>query len=143
MNCDGASENRSVLKQLAHYSIEDLLIEPISKLCPKLLQTIPLDFPIAFDHPTVTEIIIFISSDTPHFNKKFVNALERSSNPSEKTSLSYLGQPISLGILHELWQRSGDGGNMSSLRLYKFTTDHFEVSFHNFQQPPPLPHATI
>ena len=103
MNYDEASENRFVLKQLANYTFEDLLIEPISKLCPKLLQTIPPDFPIAFDHHTVSDTIIFISSDTPHyFTKKFANALERSSNPSKKTSLSYLSQSISLEIPHEL-----------------------------------------
>ena len=78
LNCDGATENRSANKQLATLSIADVLIDPIQELCPQLLKRISLDFKCAFYHPTVSNKIIFISSDMPHFVKNFVNVLERS-----------------------------------------------------------------
>ena len=105
--------------------MEDLLVEPISKLFPQLLQSIPLTFGIAFDHPIVTDIIVSTTSDTPHFNKKSANALKRSSDPSIKTALAYKGQSVSLGMLYDLWLVSDDGSEKIPLRLYTFTVDHF------------------
>ena len=51
--------------------------------------------------------------------------MERTGDERKKTSLSCKGQRISLGLIRKLWQTSGDGDNSNSLRIYKFTRDHF------------------
>jgi hypothetical protein len=57
----------------------------------------------------------------PHLIKKFVNALERSS--FHKTNLKLRGQPLSLGMIEELWERSRL--TPGRIRMTKHSYGHF------------------
>ena len=108
--CDGASENRSVLKSLCVHSARNLFLTEIEEISPTLLSKLPLDFKVAFDHPTIPGILIFAAGDMPHLIKKIVNAMERSGKSTKKTSLPYKCQKITLQMIkknmgvHWRWQ---------------------------------------
>ena len=51
--------------------------------------------------------------------------MERTDDKKKKTSLSFRSKRISLKIIHKLWQASGEGQDSNSLRIYKYTIDHF------------------
>ena len=125
ITCDGASENRSVLKSLCTYAATDLIFNELTELCPELLSRLPPDFKIAFDHPTLPGIKVFAAGDMPYLIKKIVNAMERTGQSKSKTSLSYLGQRLSLDSIKTLWEETGDGKVGTSLRVFKYTIDHF------------------
>ena len=113
------------MKSLFTYTTEDLSLNQLTELCPDLISHIPIDFKIAFDHPTLPGIQILAAGDMPHLIKKIVNAMECTGKSKSKTSLSYKSQRISLDIIKDLWEETGDGKVGSSLRVLKYTVDHF------------------
>ena len=132
---DGASENRSALKQLGTISARELLKDVIVDLYEEndeILDKLPLDLTIGFRHPIHPDVIVFICADMPHLIKKIVNAFDRSSKPRNKTSLCFRGKPISLGIIQKMWEVSSDGNGSSAINIFrKFTRDHFEKNAFN------------
>ena len=66
---DGASENRSVMRQLGTLTADLLLGEKI--LSPEVKERRPMDKRIAFHHPTIPTVIIFIEFYTisPNIHK--------------------------------------------------------------------------
>ena len=69
---DGASENRSALKQLGTITARDSLMDTIVDLYggAEILGKLPLDIKIVFPHPVHSDVLIFISADMPHLIKK-------------------------------------------------------------------------
>ena len=121
---DGASENRSSWKSLATITAHDILSDVFST---DELQDLPLDFKIAFPHPSKIyrdTVKVIIGGEMPHWGKKFRNAFDNKSR-----ALVFRGKIMSLKMIYEIWQASGDacvrGG--SYLRKYRFTHDHFKL----------------
>lgn len=85
---DGASENRSVFKTLRTLSFKELLLDKIARVPQEIFDKLPLDFHIAFEHPTIKGNLIFIAGNMPHLVKKVVNVFERSGN-SKKNKASF------------------------------------------------------
>ena len=83
---DGASENRSVFKTLCTLLFKDLLLDKIAHVSQEIIDKVPLNFCIAFEHPTIKGKLIFIAGDMPHLVKKIVNAFERSGNSKKRQS---------------------------------------------------------
>ena len=54
---------------------------------------------------------------------KISNAMECTGQSKSKTSLSYLGQILSLNSIKTFWEETGDGKLGTSLRVYKYTID--------------------
>ena len=122
---DGASENRLTWKTLATISAREILGKHWSE---EELEGLPLDFKIGFQHPHPMykdKVTIIIGGEMPHWVKKFRNAFE-----NESRELTFRGKPMNLNQLYEMWKASGDadvvGG--ASVRLYKFTHDHFKLN---------------
>ena len=98
---DGASENRSVFKTLSTLSFKDILADKLTHVSQEIINKFPVDFKIAFEHPTIEGLYIFIAGDMPHLVKKIVNAFERSGISRKKTKLSFKGQRISLKMIQK------------------------------------------
>jgi hypothetical protein len=84
-----------------------------------------MDFKVAYWHPHFpksAKIAIWIHTDMPHVVKKFVNALENSSEEDSKQNPRRNGKPASLQMCEETWQRSWILG---ALRTSKLNEDCF------------------
>ena len=131
---DGASENRSALKQMGTITAREILSDVITELYGdvEVLEKVPIDFTVAFRHPVHDDVIVFISADMPHLIKKIVNSFDRSSKPKKKTELSFRNKSIALGIIQKMWETSSDGDGSSSINIFrKFSRDHFEKNAFN------------
>jgi hypothetical protein len=116
---DGASKNRSCNNQLATLSISDVIA-----LTPTQTSKLPTDKKIAFYHPTHVSIIVFIWSNMPDWVKKFVNALERTDFSKSDMNLNFQGQPLSLGMIEQVWLNEG-GAHGSALCTNCLIHEHF------------------
>jgi len=97
---------------------------------------IRLDKNIAFAHPIIPGLPVFIWQDMSHVMKRIVNALEFS-NPGNghKRNLTRLisgtapgsqrREVLCLSLIHDCWLALG-GGGVSQLRFGKLTVAHFE-----------------
>lgn len=125
---DGASENRSVMRQLATLTAKDLFGGDIGM---QLQNQLPMEKKIAFRHPTLVSIIIFIGGDMPHWIKKFVNCLERSGK-TPATTLRFDGKNLSLKMCQDVWEVTGDACRLPRLRMYrKLGHEHFDKNPYN------------
>ena len=68
-SCDGAGENRPVVKQLADHSATDVIGEGIEEIDQGVCEILPMNFKIAFKHQNFPEMFVFISSDPARFVK--------------------------------------------------------------------------
>ena len=73
---DGASENRTTFRSLATHTMEEVFPDEYFK--DSNFPNLPLKKKIAFQHPIIPSIWIFIGGDMPHLMKKIVNCLENS-----------------------------------------------------------------
>jgi hypothetical protein len=125
IGCDGASENRSTLHDLATLSVRDMIFRGIFP--HEWLQELPtdiLDFKVAFEHPYIPNVYIWIHGDMPHMVKKVVNALECSGLENSERNLQFRGQPLSLNMCETMWRRSLRDG--TGLRTSKLNEDSFK-----------------
>jgi hypothetical protein len=90
----------------------------------QLADRLPLDM-VAFYHPILTWILIFIGGGMPHAIKKFVNAAECTGKPTSKREMTFKGKRIDLRMLHDLWKITDDATGLCGVRQYHFSTDHF------------------
>ena len=74
-------------------------------------------------------ISTLIIGEMPHWIKKFVNAMEKSSAPKEKRDMTFRGEKISLHMIENVWRESL--GGISALRLSKLTDEHFDKNAHS------------
>jgi hypothetical protein len=115
---DGASENRSTFHDLCTHTIADVM--PTLKEEPN----VPTSMKIAFRHPCRKDLLIFVQGDMPHIVKKFVNALERSSDYQSTTWLQFRGQYLSLGDLQDVWLACRKATE-NTVRTEHLSKDHF------------------
>jgi hypothetical protein len=119
---DGASENRSANKMLATVTAREAFGQDTPQ---QLADRLPLDIIVAFYHPILTWLLIFIGGDMPHTIRKFVNAAECTGKPTSKREMTFKGKLIDLRMLHDLWKTTGDATGLCGVRQYHFSTDHF------------------
>jgi hypothetical protein len=82
LGCDGATENRSAIKQLLERegkTLREALPDDIRNRVMADFDNnkLPWEMKIAFPHPTMSKILIFVGANVPHGVKKLVNALEK------------------------------------------------------------------
>jgi hypothetical protein len=118
----GASENRSANKILATVTAREAFGQNIPQ---QLAERLPLDMMVAFYHPILIWLLIFIGGDMPHTIKKFVNAAECTGNPTSKREMTFKGKRIDLRMLHYLWKITDDATGLCGVLQYHFSTDHF------------------
>jgi hypothetical protein len=94
---DGASKNRSANKMLATVTAREVFGQDIPQ---QLADRLPLDMMVAFYHPILTWLLIFIGGDMPHAIKTFVNATECTGKPTSKQEMTFKGKRIDLRMLH-------------------------------------------
>jgi hypothetical protein len=131
---DGASENRKVFKMLATFSARQVFFELNGeRIWPEdYLDGLPLDFKIAFRHPTPSyNNLIFIGGEMPHLAKKFRNNM---SNKSRK--LVFCGKSVNLQKCYVAWQSVGNCNVASlkqgiTLQKWRFTKEHFVLNAYN------------
>jgi hypothetical protein len=81
------------------------------------------DHPTAFPHPCDHNKLVFIGGEMPHWAKKFVNRLERTSSSKNNVSLTFRDQPLSLDMIKDAWLWDDEG--FSAVRKTVLTEDHF------------------
>ena len=93
-----------MVKLLCNFPVEDLLLEKIKSLpeAGDIVDWIPMSTKIAFRHPFILGIYIFISLDMLHLMKK-INAMEQSEDKKLKTLLCFEDDPIQLKMIQHLW----------------------------------------
>jgi hypothetical protein len=114
---DGASENRSASKMLATVTAREAFGQDIPQ---QLADRLPLEMMVAFYHPILTWLLIFIGGDMPHAIKKFVNAAECTGKPTSKREMTFKGKRIDLRMLHDLWKITDDATGLCGVRQYHF-----------------------
>jgi hypothetical protein len=116
---DGATEIRTATHLLATFTAGDIL-KPI--YTPTELEGLPLDFPIAYQHPSqgCENIKIIFCGDMPHLVKKIRNVFDNKSR-----TLTYHGRIMKLAMIHDIWKEMETKG--PALRKYHFAADHFEL----------------
>lgn len=120
ISSDGATENVSALSQLANIKASELF---------QLRDWMP-DMHIAFKHP-VSPTLVFVGGEMSHWIKKFVNAMENSSLPENKSkrNMRYGGGEIKLSLIEEVWRDTLLDFNF--IRTSKLTEEHFDKNAHS------------
>ena len=130
---DGASENRSAMKQDLTLSLGELMpdlrsVARASDSSPPLQRhpplqrygkdNLPWNFPMAYPHPTREGIIIVSAADTPHAIKKQVNAAELSGKSKSDRNLHLNGLPIQLRMGEDAYLASQDYKSEGAITLF-------------------------
>lgn len=136
---DGAGENRKTNKFNADITARQVFTElGGEEIWPEeVLEGLPLDFPIAFRHPSPHhDSLIFIGGEMPHWVKKFRNAMENKSR-----NLTYKGKSVNLEKCYVAWKSVGGcslEGLASGTQLNKsrLTMQHFVLNPYNKMRVP-------
>ena len=120
VTADGASENRSCNKALATHSLLEVFGFFLTDEQKKVL---PVEMKVAFRHPILDDVWIFVGGVMPHLIKKIINAFDRSGK-KKSTDLKFRWHKMSLENVYEIWEC--DGGRMGDIRTHILTKDHFE-----------------
>jgi hypothetical protein len=79
--------------------------------------------PTAFPHPCDQDKLVFIGGEMPHWVKKFVNRLERTTSSKNNVSLKFRGEALSLDMIKHAWLWDDEGFGVT--RKTVLTEDHF------------------
>jgi len=102
---------------------EEFAAEVDTAVVSKKLYTddeLPWDFPIAFKHPTVKDVIIVPVADPGHVVKKERNSMDLSGKEGKTRDLHLNGLPINLRMAHDVWLLTPDADptHRSEIMLY-------------------------
>lgn len=116
-----ATECRSASKLLATITARDILESHYD--IENDLDGLPLDFGVAYQHPSIgcEDIKIVFTSDMPHLIKKFRNAFDNKSR-----ELRFRGKNMKLSMVEDVWRAMQSGG--SEARTTILTCDHFHLN---------------
>ena len=111
--CDGASENRAMINELATLTVNDILkiLEEKNITKPVLSKRIEAagDLQkVACQHPYFDDILVFFISDPPHLLKKLAGCLLRSSDISNRNkkmtrNMKYEDKNIDINIIRKIY----------------------------------------
>ena len=129
LGCDGASENRSALKQQLNISLRDAFPELMTDDNPRQTMIAPVkkydkddlpwDMKVAMIHPTFPDVHVFAGADMGHDVKKQRNAAFLTGFHEKKRNLLLHGLPTALKMLQEAWEKCPDKCDESAIMIFR------------------------
>lgn len=127
---NSATENMLEMKQLANTSVKEAFPDGVQVVNGEKEYYPDSEFMVAFRHPVFDHVLVYIGGEMLHWIKKFVNAMECSSDPKSKRDMELNGCKINLGMIEKVWQGNLLGINTLKV-IQKLTEDHFQKNSHN------------
>ena len=91
--------------------MKQLATKSAKHVWPELNDTLPANMMVAFDHPHYSDVLVFIGGEMPHWIKKFINAMENSSDGASGRNMKHMHGRINLQMIEKVWRLQETGIN--------------------------------